>query len=235
MVVAVLLAFLFVRLSKPQTASGTGQTTPEARAAAYDAAMKSRDWVNAVAVAREAVENNATSVNLRRLADAQLYAGAQDQSLATYERALAAAEQEKPAQGQPDADWKEGIAKIYVGKGNALLKLHRTSDAIESYNRSAEFAANRGLAYFNICAVLYNLGNTQDAPAACRKCLQADPSRANAWFILGSVLFADAPIAAKGKIALSVEGRQALEKYLELAPDGPHASDVKAMLEMAVK
>ena len=101
MVVAVLLAFLFVRLSKPQTASGTGQTTPEARAAAYDTAMKSRDWVNAVAVAREAVENNATSVNLRRLADAQLYAGAQDQSLATYERALAAAEQERPAQGQP--------------------------------------------------------------------------------------------------------------------------------------
>ena len=51
----------------------------------------------------------------------------------------------------------------------------------------------------------------------------------------GRYSFADAPIAAKGKIALSVEGRQALEKYLELAPDGPHASDVKAMLEMAVK
>ena len=34
---------------------------------------------------------------------------------------------------------------------------------------------------------------------------------------------------------VSEEGRQALNKYLELAPDGPHAADTKAMLEMAGK
>ena len=33
----------------------------------------------------------------------------------------------------------------------------------------------------------------------------------------------------------SPETQEALEKYLELAPDGPHAADVKAMLDMLAK
>ena len=65
--------------------------------------------------------------------------------------------------------------------------------------------------------------------------MQADPARANAWFVLGSDLFADAPIDANGKVAVTPETREALEKYLALAPDGPHAADVKAMLEMIAK
>jgi len=82
--------------------------------------------------------------------------------------------------------------------------------------------------------VLYNIGNTAGSAAACRKSLQADPSRANAWFVLGSDLFADAPIT-NGKVIVPAEAQQALWKYLELAPDGPHAVDVKAMLQMAEK
>jgi hypothetical protein len=31
------------------------------------------------------------------------------------------------------------------------------------------------------------------------------------------------------------ETQEALEKYLALAPDGPHAADVRAMLQMIVK
>ena len=82
-----------------------------------------------------------------------------------------------------------------------------------------------------MCAVYYNTGNTKDSADACRKCVAADPTRANAYFILGSVLFADAPIE-NGKVLISEEGRKALEKYMELAPSGPHAEDVKAMIKM---
>ena len=38
-----------------------------------------------------------------------------------------------------------------------------------------------------------------------------------------------------GKVVATSETREALEKYLALAPDGPHAADVKAMLEMIAK
>ncbi|MDR3772635.1 MAG: hypothetical protein P4L26_04755 [Terracidiphilus sp.] len=203
--------------------------------AAYNQALQARDWQGAVAAAQKLVEASASSLNLRLLADVQLSSGAAQESLATYDRALAAAERERPAQSQPLGEWKDGVGKIWASKGNALLKLHRDADAIDAYNRWAALSSNPGRALFNICAVFYNTGNTHEAAAACRSCLQADPSKADAWFILGSALFADATVDAKGKAAISAETRHALEKYLELAPDGPHAADVKAMLDMAAK
>ncbi len=93
------------------------------------------------------------------------------------------------------------MSKIYVGRGNALLKLKRTPEAIDSYNHSAELSSNPGLAYFNVCAVLYNTGDVQRrSVAACRKSVQADPTRANAWFVLGSILFAGCTGQYAGKI-----------------------------------
>jgi tetratricopeptide (TPR) repeat protein len=229
---AALLPMLFGVPSAAQTAA---QNTPQALMATYDQAMQAKDWPAAVAAAQQLVGANATVENLRMLGNAQHYNGGAEASLATYDRALAAAEQEKPAPGQPDAAWKDLVATIYIGKGNAFLKLHRNPDAVDAYNRSAELASNPGLAYFNVCAVLYNIGDTQNSAAACRKCVQADPSRANAWFVLGSDLFAGAPVDSTGKVAITAETRQALQKYLELAPDDPHAADAKAMLDMAAK
>ena len=232
---AALLPLLFVMQATPQMSVGAGEQNPDVLTAEYNQAMQARDWSRAVVTAQKLTGLEATSLNLKLLANAQLYSGSADDALATYSRALAAAQQEKPANDQAMGNWKDGLAQIYIGKGNALLKLHRTAEAIELYNQAAEFAANAGLAYFNVCAVLYNNGNTHESAAACRKCVQADPSRANAWFILGSDLFADAPISAKGQVIATSETREALEKYLALAPDGPHAADVKAMLQMIVK
>jgi tetratricopeptide (TPR) repeat protein len=232
---AALLPLLLVLPTAPQTSNNAGEQNPEALTATYNQAMQAKEWFRAVATAQQLVALKATSLNLKLLANAQLYSGSADDALATYDRALAAAEQEKPAVDQPMNDWKDGLSIIYIGKGNALLKLHRIAEAIKAYNQSAVFAANPGLAYFNVCAVLYNSGNVHDSAAACRKCLQADPSRANAWFILGSDLFADSPIDATGNVVASPETREALEKYLAFAPDGPHAADVKAMLQMASK
>jgi tetratricopeptide (TPR) repeat protein len=234
-------ALLPLLLGVPAAAQTAAQNTPQALKATYDQAMQAKDWPAALAAAQQLVDTDATSANLLLLANAQLYAttgnsdtGPLEACLATYDRALAAAEQEKPAQGQPDTAWKDGVAKIYVGRGNALLKLKRNPDAVDNYNRAAELSSTPGKAYFNICAVWYNNGDTRNSAAACRKSVQADPKLANAWFVLGSDLFADAPIDSNRKV-VTPEGCQALEKYLELAPDGPHSADAKAMLDMCAK
>lgn len=239
---ATLLASLLAVPAGPQTAPSGVQSTPQTLQATYNQAMLAKDWPAAVAAAQQLVDANATSANLLMLANAQLYAttgqsdpGPMQASLATYDRALAAAEQEKPAPGQPDKAWKDGVAKVYVGKGNALLRLKRTTEAIDNYNHAAEFSSDPGKAYFNVCAVLYNTGEMSGAVAACRKAAEVDPARADTWFILGSVLFVDGKPDAQGKFVISAECRQALQKYLELAPDGAHAADVKAMLDMAAK
>jgi tetratricopeptide (TPR) repeat protein len=232
---AALLPLLFVSPLAAQTSNGAGGQNPDTLTADYNQAMQAKEWPRAVHLAQQLVAQKATSLNLKLLANAQLYSGSEDAALATYDQALATAEKEKLTGGQPLTEWKNGLSQIYIGKGNALLKLKRIADAVEAYNHSAGLASNSGLAYFNVCAVLYNIGNTQDSAAACRKCVQADPTRANAWFILGSDLFADLPITAQGKVQASPKTREALEKYLALAPDGPHAADVKAMLEMIAK
>lgn len=240
---AAVLPLLLFLASTAQTPNSADQNTSAAWAAAYNQAateynqaVVAKDWPRAVTAARQIVALKASSENLRVLASAQANSGALEDSLATYDRALAAAEQEKPAEGQPDAAWKDVKSKIYLGKGNAFLKLHRNADATDAYNHAAELASNPGQAYFNICAVLYNLGDMQNAPAACRKSVQVDPTRADAWFVLGSLLYANSTtMDASHKFVISAECRQALEKYLELAPDGPHATDVKAMLQFAAQ
>ena len=204
----------------------------------YQQAMHSGDWPGAIAAAQQLVNQNPTSTNLVLLAKAQLDSRAGDDALATSERAVAAAKANRPANGSGDvaiAKWKDSIAEIYLGEGNALLLLKRTPDAIAAYGTAAQYASNPSLAYFNICALYYNTGDMNNALGPCRQSVQADPTRANAWFLLGSILFGNSPRDAKSNPIFFPEVKQALDKYLELAPDGPHASDVKAMLSMIPK
>lgn len=234
-VFAALLPLVLVLATFSQSSNSAKVQDQETLTAQYNQAMLAKDWPGAIATAQQLVALKATSLNLKYLGNAQLYSGSADAALATYGQAMAAAEKEKPAEGKAMAGWKDGLSQIYIGKGNALLRLKRNDEAIAAYNQSAVLAANQGLAYFNVCAVLFNIGNTKDSAAACRKCVQADPSRANAWFVLASDLFADLPVTAQGKVQASPETKEALEKYLVLAPDGPHAADVKAMLDMLTK
>jgi tetratricopeptide (TPR) repeat protein len=229
------ITFLFfLPYANPSATSQTpSAATIDSLTADYNSTMKARDYTTAITFAQQLIQLKPSSQNLLKLGNAQLYSGAFMDSLTTYDQAIAAANAEKPAKDQPMTDWNEGLSKIYISRGNALLKLHRDTDAITYYKRAAEIAPNQGQAWFNVCAVLYNNGNTVDSPAACRKATTADPTLANAWFVLASVLFVDAKADAKGKFIISDECRNALNKYLTLAPNGPHAADTHAMLEAA--
>ena len=221
--------------ARAQAAQPSAQNTPQALLATYDEAMKAKDWPAAIAAAQQSVESAATAENLRLLGNAQSNSGAPQEAIATYDHALAAAETEKPAADQSDSAWKDEKSKILLARGNAYLRLHRNSEAIDSYSQAAALAADPGIATFNICATYFNLGDTQNALAACRKAAAVNPSNASAWFVLGSILFADASMDSNGKAVITDETRHAFNKYLELAPAGPPAADVKAMLNMAAK
>jgi len=141
---ASLLLLLVVVQAVSQTSNSAPPKNPAVLIAAYNQAMQAKNWSDAIASAQQLVTLKATSLNLKMLADAQLYSGSTDEALATYEQALAAAEKEKPAEGPLMSGWKDGLADIYIGKGNALLKLKRTAEAIEWYNQSAGLASKLG-------------------------------------------------------------------------------------------
>jgi tetratricopeptide (TPR) repeat protein len=158
-------------------------------------------------------------------ADSEMANGKYQDAVALYERAVMTAEASRQ-----DASAKAAIGRMLVSEGNGLLKLKRIEDAEAAYAKAAALSPNPATAYFNLCAVYYNNGDVAGALAACDKAIEFDPAKADAYFIKGSALYSDAEIT-NGKVTVPPAAVEALRKYLALAPDGPHASDVKAMLD----
>jgi hypothetical protein len=79
---------------------------------------------------------------------------------------------------------------------------------------------------------MYNIGKTgADAVAACDKAIAADPKKADAYFVKGSMLFGDGKIDKNNKMVVPAGTVETLRQYLALAPTGAHASDVNQMLD----
>lgn len=169
------------------------------------------------------------------LGDAQLNLGQYPEAIESYQKGMQLLESntaEDPKNSTSDpAKKRAGEARMLTNEGNALLKLHKNTDALAAYNKAASLDPNPATAYFNICAAQYNTGNTVGALAACDKAIAADPNKADAYFIKGSLLIAGSKTDAGGKLIAPSGTAEALNKYLELQPDGPHANDVREMLQ----
>jgi tetratricopeptide (TPR) repeat protein len=169
------------------------------------------------------------------LGDAQLNLGQYDQAVDTYQKGIQVAgnittvDSRNPA--TDPAKKKAGEAHMLINEGNAYLKLHKNKEAIDVYNKAASMDPNPARAYFNLCATQYNIGNVEGALHACDKALAADPNKADAYFIKGSLLIADTKKDMNGKITAPPGTVETLRKYLELAPNGAHANDVREMLD----
>ncbi|HMF91493.1 MAG TPA: tetratricopeptide repeat protein [Candidatus Angelobacter sp.] len=206
----------------------------------YNAAQASQNWKEAEPILKQMVAadpNNwrfyqalgTTQMNLAEFEDA---IGSYDKGIQLAQAIVSGTAPKDPR--NPDSDpakAKAGVGQMLASQGNAYLKLKKNPEAIASFTKAAEMDPNPGVAYFNLCATQYNTGNTEGALAACDKAIAADPNKADAYFIKGSLLMGAGKLDAQGKYVPPAGTAQALNKYLELAPDGPHAVDVKQMLE----
>ncbi|MDD2762471.1 MAG: tetratricopeptide repeat protein [Opitutaceae bacterium] len=165
------------------------------------------------------------------LGNAQARLGHYEDALQSYEKGLEFARGHATA-GADSTKIKAGIGQMLTAEGNVYLKLLKTDEAIARYTAAADIDPNPAIAYFNLCATLYNAGNTAGAAAAADKAIAADPAKADAYFIKGSALYADGKMEGN-KYIVPPASIAALKKYLELASAGPHADDVKAMLDAA--
>jgi tetratricopeptide (TPR) repeat protein len=196
-------------------------------------ALQAKDWATAEPILTKLIALNPNRWDYQQaLGNAQFSEGKFDEAVATFEKAIPIAENATKTDPKADpAKAKAGVAQMLTSEGNAYLKLKKNDKAIETFTKAASMDPNPGTAYFNICATQYNSGNTQGALVACDKAIAADPNRADAYFIKGSLMLADSKQDKEGKLQAPAGTSEALNKYLELAPDGPHANDVKAMLQ----
>jgi len=169
------------------------------------------------------------------LGDAQYHLGQYQDAIGSYESGLLAAGDVsaidlKTADAE-SARRKTVVSRMLNNEGIVYNKLHRTKEAMAAYAKAAALAPDPSMAYFNVCVTQYNLKNVEGTIAACDKAISVDPSKAEAYYFKGALLvYANQP-ALTGKVTAPPEGAaEALQKYLELAPDGEHAKEVRATL-----
>ena len=139
-------------------------------------------------------------------------------SVEAYERAVAL----KPE--DPGYHNNFGLALAFAGD---------MQRAEEELSKSAELDPDHGGIYFyNLGAVLTNNAQIKGAVLAFRRATELDPQYSMAWYQLGVSLSAEATLDEKtGKITAVPGTVEALQKYIELEPDGAYAAGAKSLIE----
>jgi tetratricopeptide (TPR) repeat protein len=124
----------------------------------------------------------------------------------------------------------------YSGLGEIYARTSKVPEANAAYDSAAK-ANPPGATYLKNEAVIFsNLGNGDASVAAADEAIKADPTQALPYYLKGQGLIQKATIDnATGKMILPPGCAEAYQKYLELAPTGLYAPDVKAILAEATQ
>ena len=128
------------------------------------------------------------------------------------------------------------VAAVNNQLGQIYGKTGKTKEASDAYDAAAKADPTKaGMYYYNEAATLFNAststGKVDGVVEAADKAIAADPTKAEAYYIKSQGLAPLITQAADGKTFVSPPGLvDACNKYLELAPTGPHAQDMKDLL-----
>ena len=216
-------------------AQGENQNALVAKA---QAALDAKQWPDAEAALKQLSSSEPRWEYFEALGAAQFNQGHYADSLGSYQRAIDLAQKDLAQKdlAQKDLAGKSAnaaaIAQMYTAIGNANLKLKKNDAAIAAYTKAATLSPNPAVAYFNLCATMYNMGQpAAKTAAACDKAIAADPKKADAYFVKGSSLYGEGAVDKSNKFVVPPGAVEALKQYLVLAPDGSHAQDAKQMLD----
>lgn len=195
-------------------------------------AMNAKNWQDSLAPLQEMIEIDPARYEFyQALGNAHFNLAHYQESIAVFEKGVTAAQNFTSDPKADQAKVKAGMGQMLTMEGNAYIKLHKMDNAMSMFTKAAELDPQPALAYFNLCATQYNMGQMEAAALSCDKAIKADPTKVDAYFIKGSALFGNGKLDANNKYIVPPGTVEALNKYLELAPEGGHAADVKAMLE----
>ncbi len=191
------------------------------------AAIQAKQWDAAIAAFNKANEMDPKQVVIwARLADAYMQSGSAktgtDQQ-ADYDKGLDAFA--KAIELKPDD------AAYHNNYALALVRAKKIPEAQAELTKAAQMdPQNAGRYYYNLGAVLVNSGQNDAAGQAFKKAIDLDPNYADAQYQYGMYLLGQAKVTPEGKVIPADGTKEALEKYLQLKPDGPFAESAKGAL-----
>jgi tetratricopeptide (TPR) repeat protein len=206
-------------------------------------AMQAGDYDSAVNTLNEATQMDSSRDLLwAKLADANIGSASKQsdaaekakrysEAAADYQKAVDLKQKSMQA-GQPKPEDPRTLAAYLNNLGQAESKAGKVDDAVKAYEQAAQLnPANAGQYYYNEGAVLTNAGKNDAAIAAFDKSIAADPNKAESYYQKGVNLIAKATTDKDGKVIPAPGTADALNKYLELQPNGPYADGAKGMLQ----
>lgn len=189
----------------------------EMKANNYDAALA--DMQQAVAAKPD------EGILFFELGNAQLGSKKYDDAVTSFQKAIDL----NAAAKKPSVELQ---ASASSQMGQAYARLNKPKDAAAAYDKAAQLEpAKAGIYYMNEAATLTNAGDTVGAGAAADKAIAADPTKADAYYVKGQSLIGQATLDPKSQKMVPPPGcLEAYEKYLDLAPNGKYAADVKSII-----
>ncbi len=113
----------------------------------------------------------------------------------------------------------------------ALARVRKFAEAQAELEKAATIdPANAGKYYYNLGAVLTNIGQLEPAGEAFKKATEISPNYAPAHFQYGIYLMSKAQTTTDGRIVAPPGAKEAFEKYLQLEPSGVNAEAAKGMI-----
>jgi len=151
-----------------------------------------------------------------------------DDAETAYKKALevdATAKKPNPAiEGMANA----GLGEIYARSG-------KVPEANAAYDAAAKANPTAAETYLrNQAVIFFQAGNADAQVAAAEMALKNDPNDALVYYLKGQGLVSKATVDPKTQRIVLPEGcAEAYQKYLDLAPTGPYAAEVQAILAQA--
>lgn len=137
--------------------------------------------------------------------------------------------QQQGAKPQPVDNQR--LAAYYDNFGAAAAKVGKNDDAANAYQQAATLDPGHAGHYLtNLGIARLNSGDSKAAADAFDKAIAANPNDALPYYFKGQSLFAGVTTDSSGKMTAPPGTEEALNKYLELQPNGPYSDSAKQML-----
>jgi tetratricopeptide (TPR) repeat protein len=168
------------------------------------------------------------SVLWAQLGQAQLGLKKYDDAETSYKKTLELEAASKKPSPATQAAANAGLGEIFARTG-------KVPEATAAYEAAAKADPTRANFYLTNESVIYSqMGNGDAQAAAADAAIAADPNQPLPYYLKGQGLIQKATVdPATGKMILPPGCAEAYSKYLQLAPTGPYAGDVKGILDQA--
>ena len=186
-----------------------------------DAARDAQDWPRLEDLAKQYLSLHPHDYR------SAMYAGLAELHMGRLDSAFASADTARKDAlmiQDPPPEVRALIGLIYSIEADIRAQQQRTDDAVALYQTSLDYGGvDPARIWMEIATTQFHGRYYGEAIASCEKVTELDPRIPDPYFLKGMILVTQSPTGPDGK-HVTRNGRQALEIYLHLAPNGDKAA-----------